>query len=289
MYIKDIQKKYNISYERVRKILEQAEVYKKSHTLTYSEETLNYIKENYHTLSNKEISTHLNINEDHLRVVALKLNLPKKGSGWKYNENLEKIDFNSNIFNYYLGWLASDGNISKDYRTVKLSITDEEIVNNFQKYFKTGSIYTEKKGKNLKQLYIFCISSKKFAKKISDKGITPNKSLTLKVKEEIVTPEFIRGVFEGDGHVRSTLNIRGKKRFEAGFVSGSRDFALQIKSFLDKNGINSIFYQEDLNTYRLRISGRENLKLFYEILYKNCDGWFLKRKKQVLDLLFSNE
>lgn len=289
MYIKDIQKKYNISYEKLRKILEEEHVYKKFNSLTYSEEILNFIKENYLTTSNKEIAKHLNINEDYLREIALKLNLPKKGSGWKYNENLEKIDLDSNIFHYYLGWLASDGNISKDYRTVKLSITDKEIVDKFQEFFKTGSIYIENKDKPLKPLYIFCISSKSFAKKLSEKGIIPNKSLCLKVKEEIITPEFIRGVFEGDGHVRSTLNSSGKKRFEAGFVTGSYDFALQIKSFLDKNNINSIFYKEDVNTYRVRISGKENLKLFYEILYRNCGNWFLTRKKQILDLLFSNE
>lgn len=288
MYIKNIQIKYNISYENVIKILKTSNVYKKAHSLSYPDYYLEYIKENYLLLSNKEIAKNLKINEDHLRTIALKLGLPKKGSGWKYNESLKNIDFNSDIFHYYLGWLASDGNISKDYRTIKLSITDKEIVDKFFNYFKTGSIYIEKKENN-KLLYIYCICSKSFGKKIAEKGITPHKSLTLNVSEDILTNTFIRGVFEGDGHIRNTLTSKGYKRFEAGFVTGSETFALQIEKFLIKNDIKCYLYQEAKNTYRIRVSEKENLKKFYHVLYNKCDKWFLFRKKQILDLLFSNE
>ena len=148
--------------------------------------------------------------------------------------------------------------------------------------------YIEKKENN-KLLYIYCICSKAFGKKIAEKGITPHKSLTLNVSEDILTNTFIRGVFEGDGHIRNTLTSKGYKRFEAGFVTGSERFALQIEKFLIKNDIKCYLYQEDKNTYRIRVSGKENLKKFYHVLYNKCDKWFLFRKKQILDLLFSNE
>jgi hypothetical protein len=107
------------------------------------------------------------------------------------------------------------------------------------------------------------LPKKLLEKKIAEKGITPHKSLTLNVSEDILTNTFIRGVFEGDGHIRNTLTSKGYKRFEAGFVTGSERFALQIEKFLIKNDIKCYLYQENKNTYRIRVSEKENLKKAY--------------------------
>lgn len=285
--IQILQKKYNLSYTKLIKLLKSKNVYKKNFTLSYSEEKISFILENYMQIPNKEIANKLKINEDHLREIAKKLNLPKKGKGWHPSSNVDKIDFKSNEFYYFLGWLASDGNVSKDFRSIKLGITDKEIVEKFKTFFNVGEIYKNNYN-NKKDLYIYCICSIKLALQLNEWGITPNKTYTLSIENNLWNSHFLRGFFEGDGHVRNTLNSNRTKRYEAGFTTASSIFALELISYLGSQDILAVLSQEK-NTYRIRVSGKENLKKLYKLLYKDCNNWFLKRKKQVLDLLFSNE
>lgn len=287
VYTKDLQIKYNLSYTKLIKILKENKVYKKNNSLSYPDEIPEFIKNNYMTMSNKDIAKELNINEDWLRVTAKNLGLLLKGSGWKYSPEIDNIDFNAKEFSYFLGWLATDGNISKDFRNIKLAITDKEIIDRFIKYFKTGSIYLQT-SKRKKTLYSYCIFSNELGKKLNLLGITPNKSRTLSIKKELWNSHFLRGVFEGDGHVRNTLSSKGTKRYEAGFSSESKSFTEQLECYLKENNVKCVVVKEK-NVYRVRISGKDNLRIFYKLLYTDCGNWYLKRKKQILDLLFSNE
>lgn len=286
MKTKDIMLKYNISWNKMTRILKQHDVYKKNNSLTYSDEIIDYIKQNYNQIANIDIARHLNISEDWLSVVAKKLNLPIKGSGWKFNSFIKNLDYNSNEFQYFLGWIASDGNISKTLYTVSLSITDNEVIEKFTKLFPTANLYMHNYN-HRKTMYQLNIGSKELATRINAMGITPNKSYTLSFPIEKWTSHFLRGFFEGDGHVRTTNPGARYTRYEAGFVSASEVFMEQLCLFLSNNGIKTHTAKEK-NCYRVRIAGKENLFVFYNLIYKDCNDWFLKRKKQIFDLLYSN-
>ena len=58
--------------------------------------------------------------------------------------------------------------------------------------------------------------------------------------------------------------------------------------YLIKLGVKAKLVQEK-TYFRLRIEGKENLETFYNHIYENCGIWYLNRKKQILDQLFSNE
>lgn len=287
MFTKDIMVKYNISWEKLTKILKENNVYKKNNSLVYTDETLDFLKNNYGKMSNKDISKFLNISEDWLIVKIKQLGIKLKGSGTVYKPNLENIDINSQTFKYFLGWMAADGNISKTYRNISLSITDEEIILKFKEYFPESKLYIQPK-KNQKTMYQLMICSTKFGKELEKFGITPNKTKTLNIPSEMWNTDFVRGFFEGDGHIRNTKN--GKyDRYEAGFVSASEIFTDQLVYFLNQNNIYCTKTLENNSYYRIRITGKENLFIFYTLLYSNCNQWYLTRKKQILDLLFSNE
>lgn len=277
--------KYNLSNYSLIKILKAEGIYSKCNSLKYSQEKIDYIKNNYFQMSNKEIAFNLNISEDWLSQTAIKLNL-LKGSGWKFNCDIEDLDFNSKEFYYFLGWIASDGNINKKLLNIKLGITDKDIIDNFKTIFINSSVYVQQYDYK-KTMYNLSINSKYLCKVIFDLGITPNKSYTLKVNETILNSHFIRGFFEGDGHIRNTMN--GKyKRYEAGIVTASENFCNQLVNHLSNNNINTVVAKEN-SFYRIRISGKENLKNFTDYIYRDCDKWYLKRKKQITDQLFSDE
>lgn len=288
MYSKDIRIKYGISWKVLTKILKEAGIYRKCNATSLPESKLEYIRQNYHKQSNLEIANTLNISVDWLTQVAKKLNLIVKGSGWKRNEHLENFDYSCKEFLYYLGWMAADGCISKNFHNVVLKITDEEIVNKFQLLFPFAHIYNYKgRCPNCKPQYSLHICSKELGLVLNDLGITPHKSHTISVPEQIWSTDFLRGYFEGDGHVRKP-NKKGEVKWEIGFVSSSEIFTKQLVIYLTKIGMLPKVFPEN-NYFRIRCSGKENVKIFYDEIYTDCEDRFLSRKKQILDQLFSNE
>ena len=153
MFTKDIMLKHNISWNKLTKFLKENNVYQKNNSLMYSDEIIEKLKLWYGVISNKDLAKSLNISEDHLVTKIKELKIPLRGSGTVNKPILNYLDYNSDEFYYYLGWMASDGNISKTYRNVSLSITDEEIVNKFHKLFPEAKIYIQPKGKN-KTMYL---------------------------------------------------------------------------------------------------------------------------------------
>lgn len=288
MYTKDIVKKYNISWEKLTKILKEEKVYKKNNSLLYSDEIVKSLKSNYGIIPNNVLAKQLGISEDWLISKVKTLGLELVGSGFKNKPLLNLVNRNSQPFKYFLGWLAADGNVSKDYRIVNLAITDKEIIYKFHVIFPEGNIYTTEI-ENQKTLYKLAICSVLFGKELTKYGIVPNKTRLLSIDKEFICPDLVRGYFEGDGHVRNTKNSKGSNRYEAGFVCASDLFTQQLTDYLKNFNVLTVVKKENDSYYRIRISGKENLFRFYKLIYINCNEWYLDRKKQILDLLFSNE
>lgn len=283
----DLQSKYDLSWKKLTKILKENNVYLKNNSLFYSVETEKFIKDNYFIMGNKEIASKIDISEDGVRVSAKRMGLPLKGKGWKYNSSVANLDTNTNEFFYFLGWMAADGNISKNFQSIKLSITDREILERFKIIFPTAKIYHIPKEKQ-KDMYCFYIGSTQLGQYLNSLGITPNKSKTLDVSDNLWSSHFVRGFFEGDGHVRKTKLESKYTRYSIGFVCGSEIFIYRLSKFFSDNNILVKIVKEN-TFFRLNIEGKEKVKLFYSLIYKDCDKWYLSRKKQILDQLFSNE
>lgn len=283
----DIQSKYKINYRNLLKLLKEQGIFKRCLSTMYSPDKMKFIKENYLIMSNNDIAKIIGVQSDGIRLAARRLQLPKKGSGWKYNPELEKLDKTTNEFYYFLGWMASDGNVSKNLQNISLKICDEEIVNRFLLMFPTAKKYITPYSYK-KTSYCFMIGSMEFSRFLITKGITPHKSRTLDVTEDCWNEHFVRGFFEGDGHVRQNFPHNRYTRYSAGFCCASEKFIKDLSKYLECKGIINKVVQEK-TYFRLRIEGKECLKIFYHLLYDNSNQWFLLRKKQILDQLFSNE
>jgi intein/homing endonuclease len=121
------------------------------------------------------------------------------------------------------------------------------------------------------------------AKRLEALGIIPRKSLVVKFPYVPLSflPDFIRGVFDGDGSVFFDKR-RPESPLRSKFVSSSESFIKKLEANLSILGMpsRSIYKQKTKNawSYMFIYDHKDSTKLF-EILYPNNDNrLFMARK-----------
>lgn len=197
------------------------------------------------------------------------------------------FDINENFFSnwstemaYVLGLIITDGCIS-GAGTVSLCINDRELLEKVKKVM--GSEHNITVSKHQKNLYIFHFARENMVRQLGTLGVIYKKSLVVRFPDvpEDYLPNFIRGVFDGDGSVFFEKRSR-LFPLRTNFVSGSKDFIDGLEKCLESLGMpaRTIYRQKTKNawSYKFAYCHRDSIKLF-NILYKNTqNGLFLERK-----------
>ena len=208
------------------------------------------------------------------------------------NENFFK-KFSSEMA-YVLGFFAADGNLTLGKRGnhyIEFNSCDRDIIEKIRNVMECNhKISGVKKHDSHKMCYRIQVGSKDIFRDLINLGFVPNKSKRLaypKVPNQYF-PDFVRGYFDGDGHV--TVGIYKRKNrpsmqkvLFSGFTSGTKSFLQTLKNDLTKLEIikgGTLYYQKG---YRLTFSIYDSLSL-YAFLYKNINnGLYLARKKKVFE------
>lgn len=210
------------------------------------------------------------------------------------SEANQQSDLNVNIFSemtnrgaYWLGLIASDGNLSdadktKTYRvTISLQQQDSYLIEEFKK-----DLNSKNKLMTRNNQIEFKINNEKIYKDLLHYNMTPRKSLTLKFPtnlDEKYISHFVRGVFDGDGSIyfdKKTKNI--KPRFS---ICGSLDLLEHIQNYMiEELGINKTKIRQKGNIYEIRYGGREAIKKIAKWMYQDSEI-YMKRKKEKFDLI----
>lgn len=142
-----------------------------------------------------------------------------EGESFKYDVHFfDKIDAENKA--YFLGWMFSDGNVSKDSNAISINLknTDGHILSAFSRAICRGKDLS--RIGDLKGIKDYCrrinINSRSIREALIRHGCIPQKSLTLRfprVSKDML-PHFIRGYFDGDGcfTVRSGRNASSPKQ-----------------------------------------------------------------------------
>lgn len=184
------------------------------------------------------------------------------------NKSFFKEGFDEKML-WVLGWIYSDGNVSKDFSNFSITChtKDSEVFKKIEKHLNAKDILSWPKNQNICWLRVNSID---MANDLNNLGCTPNKSLTIKYPDFLKTKEqniwFLRGVFEGDGHI--SLKHHGRSA-NAEIACGSLDFLLSIQSFLNNLKINSKVIENKIgNGKRILITGGiREIERFMDILY----------------------
>lgn len=124
---------------------------------------------------------------------------------------------------YLIGYLYADGNVAQD-GDVTISSRDVSHIEQIGAILNRKVSVSARGGKEMARI---SLGGQRLAKYLLGYGLYPAKSLTVKFPKNIPDQymgDFIRGVFDGDGHI--SIRDRGMKGLSPvfGFSSGSADF-----------------------------------------------------------------
>lgn len=198
---------------------------------------------------------------------------------------------------YVLGYFAADGSMLKNKRGghfIEFTSVDKGLIEKVRNLLNSNhKIAARKRAVPHRQMYRLQIGSKSIYEDLKGLGFTQAKSMTLnfpKIPSQFIS-HFIRGYFDGDGHV-SVCNYKRSDRVNtqartiiSGFTSGSKSFLLnlhnKLRQYADVFG-GSVYYNRG---YRLNFSVNDSRRLS-DFLYINAQNLYLERKKKVFDSYF---
>jgi hypothetical protein len=203
----------------------------------------------------------------------------------KYNVDFDYFKNWSVEMAYLLGFICADGHIatSRNSLLIQLHKKDKYILENFMKFMKfEGKLYDY----SSKTTCTLHISSKEITQDLMNFGLTRHKSQELKwiehLPEEYVS-HFIRGYFDGDGHVGlAQAHNPNNKNLILKLVS-TLPFIQRLKLEFKKHYGSECGSIIDNNTYyELVYTGSNHTKSFLDWIYKDStEETRLKRKYDI--------
>ena len=264
----------------------------------YSQEELDFIKNNYKTKTYKEITDDINKfadikkDEKQIRTKAALLGYRKQYADL-FEDYFEKIDSDEKA--YWLGFIYADGYIVANNTEIgiELSRCDETHLEKF-----LAAINAQKKIFH-KEKYIKIANNKKMSHVLTSKirvysskmrndliknGISLNKtySKTFPIVNRKYFYSFLRGYFDGDG----CLYVKNSNVVSVTYTACHDECLKFIKSALHEDGIKSEIYKETDKKYRLYIlGGKTGMMKFLNKLYNDSTVYLDRKYRLYLDCL----
>lgn len=260
----------------------------------WTNEEINFLKENYKTMTYKQLSEKLDRTKS---AIDLKINrLGLKKEKYTYNHDyFENIDTPQKA--YWLGFIYADGGVSINSKTnscelsIKLKASDYYHLRKFNQAL-CGNVdvsFDTKKCNLNDKMYDSCqirFYSSKLVHDLERYGIVPNKTLTIRFPNinQNLYADFIRGYFDGDGCVYESKKKNGLSSIAANFTCGSIEFLNDLRSILYENGICSYVIAWKDKAPKLMIGGMKNTHNFLYYIYNNKSEYLERKYKKTLDL-----
>ncbi len=195
---------------------------------------------------------------------------------------------------YAVGLMASDGCLQKDGRHVDLTSKDIEQLQNFSQALGRELYIGRKPSGGGHFSYRIQLSDVALYDFFISVGLIPNKSKTigaLRIPDKFY-PDFLRGLFDGDGCTYGYMDTRWRSSFMfyVSFASASPNFIDYIRlvnSRLAGLGQGSIRNNEA--TLSLNYAKQDSHKLFAYMYYKGHDLCLSRKKLKLSGFVFQDK
>ena len=197
--------------------------------------------------------------------------LRKVGIAWR--ENLA----------YAIGLITSDGCLNKDARHIWFSSREFELVENFKRALSLNNkIGRYARGGEIdKKYYCLTFGDVNFYKFLNKIGLTSAKSKTIKsvAVPKNYFPDFLRGLFDGDGTFYTFRDKRWPNSFsfKLSIASASLDFLTWLKKCLTKYYSVKGYLHKGAGVWNLEYVKGDTKKIF-NVMYHSKNILCLNRK-----------
>lgn len=178
-------------------------------------------------------------------------------------------------FDYFIGILATDGNICKSKIALQFAENNAQILDYWREFldYKVDiKAYTRRKDN--RTYYEIKFKNQEIADFYKEYGITERKTFTLKLK--YINWNVVLGVFDGDGCLSMEHKTPGGFSWRFSICSASIDFINQLNDFFVGGNLHPIT-RRIKNYYDISIGRKEEIDYIYKNIYKES-SYFLERK-----------
>lgn len=180
---------------------------------------------------------------------------------------------------YVLGWLYTDGNLSKVTTKFKITSIDRQILDRIRNILETDYQLECCKTREGKDYFILRISNREMYQDLLKLGLTPAKTTTMLLPAipRAYFSHFLRGVIDGDGCIYHER--LGKYRIlRSSITCGSYKFLNELQKMITKlYGLKPKTLYKSKSAFMIRYSMRESFVLLNHV-YKDAGDNLLLRK-----------
>ncbi len=195
---------------------------------------------------------------------------------------------------YFVGLIATDGNLSKDGRHIEVTSKNKSHLLYVKTSLNSNIKISKKSGGASKKFYHrLQFSDVKFYRFLLSIGLMPKKSLILgKIKiNRKYFPDFLRGVVDGDGCITTWIHKTNLRRqWSLRITSAAPIFVKWLKEEIEKyfsvrGKLYGYKYKNKKNAIYILKFGKLPTKIIIENIYKNSTVFLDRKKKKHLECL----
>lgn len=212
--------------------------------------------------------------------------------GIKYSSNEDYFKRWGPEMAYLLGYIYADGSLEDSPKIrghyIRLTSIDKDRIQFAQTQLQAAHPIQKltKTTPHEKQRFLLRIGSKKMFADLLSIGLSPKKSLTVRmpVIPKKYLSNFVRGYFDGDGcvYIETALNTKGKRILKALrviFTSGSKKFLIDLEKLLRENvSLEERKITSARRCYQLRYSTKDSVSLFCYFYSSVSSDAYMRRK-----------
>lgn len=243
----------------------------------WSKEELDFLRENYHAMSVRELSEHLGRTEDAIYVRVQKIGIKK------YVEPFSFFQDWSEEVAYAVGFFAADGSVNiRGPESVRIEFSQKErgIIDKLHAAIGYGNIVPRSNG--MFELYIQSVKTYEWLCTIFGADVC-SKSNTLAwpaIPDEF-TRHFVRGAFDGDG----SLFLRDDGYWSMSYTTGSPRFAYALAGeILYNTGIDVSIGENKIGVWHVRKTGQDVAKVV-QWIYGGANIYLERKMKLAQDIM----
>jgi len=287
--LREISRQLGVNFSTVRNIVWRNGELKQSAPRKFDEEKKAKAIELFEQgVSMQAISREIGINNN-----TISMYLREQGiDTFKHNR---KHSLNENVFDiidteekaYWLGFLSADGSVqarTKNGKTVSSYILELGLKADDKHHLEklcdfldiSREIIKYRKSTNSYRVFV---SSTALCKRLIELGLTPNKTYSLKLNENVLNSSlarhYLRGLFDGDGHI-------SKNKYQISITSASLDVLDCVNKHFSEYLQTSYMpyrYRKNSNAIQLRYRVQDSIKIL-RYLYEDATI-FLDRKHEL--------